>query len=255
MRRALIILLASALLVALSVPAARSERIQQGNLLATLQGGVSPLTLPRHHSAPISLHLSGSLATTDGSPLPRVTAMRIAFAGRSGIAARGLPVCPLARLRHTRDREALAACGDSLVGHGRIEVQARIPAQPPFPVNASLLIFNGRTHAGRVALFMHAYAENPPVSLVIPFALRHPGGEFGNELIARGLASRPSITGFSMTLSRRFSDHGSPHSYLVGSCPLAPRFTSGLLSLARLQFSLQGDRRIAIEIVRTCRAA
>ena len=255
MHRALTIVIAAALLVALPASTARSERIQQGNLLASLQGGVSPLTLPRHHPAPVSLHLSGSLTTTDGSPLPRVTAMRFALAGRSGIAARGLPVCPPARLRHTRDREALAACGGSLIGHGRIEVQVRIPGQPPFPVNASLLVFNGRTPGGGIALLMHAYAANPPVSVVIPFVLRHPGGQFGNELVAHGLASKPSISGFSMTLSRRFSRQGSPRSYLVGSCPLAPRFTSGLLSLARLQFSLQGGRRIAIEIVRTCRAA
>jgi hypothetical protein len=91
--------------------------------------------------------------------------------------------------------------------------------------------------------------------VVIPFVLRRRAGSLGNELVARGLASRPSITGFSMTLARRFRYGGSVHSYLVGSCPLAPRFTSGLLSLARLEFALQGGRHIATEIVRTCRAA
>jgi len=234
---------------------AQSERIQQGNLRANLQGKVFPLTLPRHHPAPVSLRLSGGLTTTDGSPVPRVTAMRFALAGRSGIAARGLPVCPPARLRNTRTREALAACSDALVGHGRIEVQARVSGQPPFPVDAGLLVFNGRTSAGRVALLMHAHSANPPVSVVIPFVLRHPAGQFGNELVARGLASKPTISGFSMTLSRRFTHRRSRRSYLVGSCPLAPRFTSGLLTLARLEFSLQGGRRIAIETVRTCRAA
>lgn len=240
-------------LIGLFVATARSERIQQGNLRASIQADVSPLKLPRNDPAPVSLRLSGNLHTTDGSALPRVTAMRFALAGRSGLVTQGLPVCPTSRLRNTRDREALAACGDALVGRGNLEVQARIPSQGSLPVDASLLVFNGRTAAGRVALLMHAYSEDPPVSVVIPFALRHPRGEFGNELIARGLASKPTISGFSMTLFRRFSDRGSPRSYLVGSCPLAPRFTSGLLSLVLLEFRLQGGRHIAIDAVRTCR--
>lgn len=255
MRRSLAVIFASLFLLALPASVAHSERNQRGNLLVSLRGAVSPLTLPRDRQAPVSIHLDGSLATTDGSPLPRVTAIRFALAGRSGIDARGLPVCSPASLRHTRDREALAACSDSLVGHGRIEVQARVPGQAPFPVSASLLIFNGRTAAGRVALLMHAYALNPPVSVVFPFVLRHPAGSLGNELVARGLASQPSVSGFSMTLSRRYLRGGMPRSYLVGSCPLAPSFTSGLLSLARLEFDLQGGRGIATEIVRTCRAA
>jgi hypothetical protein len=180
--------------------------------------------------------------------------MRFALAGRSGIETRGLPVCPLSRLRHTRDREALRACGDALVGHGRAEVQARIPSQKPLPVDAKLLIFNGRTSTGRVALMMHAYAERPPVSVVIPFVLRHSRGDFGSALVARGLTSKPTISGFSMTLSRRFANHGAPRSFLVGTCPLPPRLTSGLISLALLEYRLRGGRRIAVDIVRTCRA-
>jgi len=48
-----------------------------------------------------------------------------------------------------------------VVGHGRIEVQARVPGQPPFGVAARLLVFNGRTRKGRTALLLHAYAQNP----------------------------------------------------------------------------------------------
>jgi hypothetical protein len=56
-----------------------------------------------------------------------------------------------------------------------------------------------------------------------------------------------------MTLSRRFSYRGQRRSFLAASCPLPRRFSSGLLSLARLGFTLAGDRRISTEIVRTCR--
>lgn len=254
MRRAPTIPVIAATFALLFVATAHSERSQRGNLRAALQGEVSPLKLPRHRPAPVSLRLSGSLLTTDGSALPRVTGMRFALAGRSGVNARGLPVCPLTRLRNTRDREALSACGGSLVGRGRIEVQARIPSQPPLPANASLLVFNGRTNTGQTTLLMHAYSEDPPVSVVIPFALEHSRGDFGTELIARGLASKPTISGFSMTLSRRYFDRGSRRSFLVGSCPLAPIFSSGLLTLALLEFSLEGGRHIQVEHLATCRA-
>jgi hypothetical protein len=246
-------LVAAGTLLVFFASTAHSERSQRGNLRASLQGKVSPLKLPRERPAPVSLQLSGSLKTTDGSDLPRVTAMRFALAGRSGLQTRGLPVCPLARLKNTRDREALAACGGALVGRGRIEVEARIPAQAPLPVNASLLVFNGRTRDGRVALLMHAYAKSPPVSVVIPFVLRHSRGDFGTELIARSLASKPTISGFSMTLSRRFTERGDRRSFLVGSCPLPPILTSGLLTLAMLEFTLQGDRQIRVEHLATCR--
>lgn len=255
MRRPLCALVIVAALVTLPAATAHSERIQRGTLRAALQGEVSPLKLPRHHPIPVTLRLSGSLRTTDGSPLPRVSAMRFALAGRSGINSRGLPVCSAARLRNTRNREALAACGGALVGHGRIEVLARIPSQPPLPADASLLVFNGRTATGRTALLLHAYAESPPVSVVIPFLLRHARGDFGTELIAHGLASKPTISGFSMTLSSRFSERGSRHDFLVGSCPLAPIYTSGLLSLALLEYRLQGGRRLQVEHLATCRAS
>jgi hypothetical protein len=254
MRRALPLLSVFALLLGLPTDTALSERIQQGNLLASLQGEVSPLTLPRDHRAPVSIHLSGSLGTVDGSPVPRVSSMEFELAGRSGIVRRGLPVCPLRRLRHTRDREALAACGEAVVGHGWVEVQALVSDQPPLNVHARLLVFNGRTREGRTALPLHMYAEDPPVSVVVPFALRHPGEPFGNDLVAQGMARRPTVTKFSMTLSRRFFYRGSRRSYFVASCPLPPRFDSSLLSLARVGYRLQDGRHISVEIVRTCRA-
>jgi hypothetical protein len=258
MRRVFAALGAVAILIALaSAGPASGEREQKGNLVATLQGKVAPLRLPRDHPAPVAIHLSGSIATADGSVLPHVTAMSFGLAGRGGIDTRGLPVCPLARIRHSRDREALAECAGALVGRGRVDARANIPGQPPLPIHASLLVFNGRAAGGATALLLHVYSVKPPISVVIPFVLRRHRGHFGSELLGDlppGIGPWPSLADFSMTLSRRFSYHGSQHSFLVASCPLPHRLTSGLLSLARLGFTLQGDRRISTEIVRTCRA-
>jgi hypothetical protein len=257
MCRVLAVIAAVTAFVGLGAGLALGERNQEGNLIASLQGGVSPLRLPRDHPAPVSIHLTGSLRTVDGSVLPRVTAMEFGLAGRRGIDTRGLPVCRLSRLRHTRDREALAACGPALVGHGRVDAQVLIPDQPPLPIHARLLVFNGRAKGGATALLLHVYATTPPIAVVIPFTLRHPRGRFGNDLVAslpRDLGPWPSVAKFAMTLSRRFSYRGSRRSFLAASCPLPRRFTAGLLSFARLGFTLAGGNRIATEIVRTCRA-
>jgi hypothetical protein len=258
MSRLLALLLAATTLSASALGGglAFAERNQKGNLIASLQGGVSPLRLPRDRPAPVSVHLTGSLKTADGSILPRVTAMEFGLAGRNGIDTRGLPVCPLDLVRHSRNREALAACGESLVGHGRVDAQVLVPDQPPLAIHASLLVFNGRAKGGATALLLHAYSVKPPISVVIPFTLRHPRGTFGNELVAPlppELGPWPSVAKFSMTLSRRFSYRGSRRSVLAASCPLPPRFSSGLLSFARLGFTLEGGRHIETEIVRTCR--
>lgn len=257
MLRALAVLAAVTVLAGLATGLALAERSQEGNLVASFQGRVAPLKLPRHRPVPVSIHLAGTLRTTDGSALPRIAAMELDLAGGGGLDTRGLPVCRLRRIRHTRDREALAACGPALVGHGRIDAQAVIPGQPPLIVHTHLLVFNGRGRGGATALLLHAYATKPPISVVIPFALRHARGRFGTVLLAslprRELGPRPSIARFSMTLSRRFSYRGSRHSFLAASCPVPPRFTVGIFSLAQLELRLGDGGGIATEIVRTCR--
>jgi hypothetical protein len=245
--------------VALTLVAATSaigERNQVGNLIASLQGEISPPRLPRDRPAPVSVQLNGSIRTADGSILPRVRVMEFALAGRGGIDTRGLPVCPTAEIRHSRDHEALANCGNSLVGRGRVDARVNIPGQAALSIHASLLVFNGRTAEGATSVLLHVYSVRPPISVVIPFVLLRRQGRFGNVLLGTippSFGPWPSVADFSMTLSRRFTYRGERRSFLVASCPLPRRFDSGLFTLARLGFTLEGGRRISTEIVRTCR--
>jgi hypothetical protein len=57
-----------------------------------------------------------------------------------------------------------------------------------------------------------------------------------------------------MVVSRQFRFRNRMHSYLRASCPLPPRFSSGLLSLARATFSIENSPDLNVEAVRTCRA-
>src|SRR6476659_6269577 len=104
----------------LLVAEAPAERIQSGNVVVSLNGGIRPKALPRDHRVPVSVRLSGHVQTSDRSPLPRVNWIKLELAWRGRLETHGLAVCPQARLRSTDVRQALAACGAAAVGHGKL---------------------------------------------------------------------------------------------------------------------------------------
>jgi hypothetical protein len=257
-RRVALTLVGAATLCSLCATLALGERHQQGHLIVALGGRISPASLPRHRLAPATVFVSSRLSTTDGSTPPRVRRIDLAFAGRSMRFGRhGLPVCPRGRLRNATDAQALAGCGPALVGHGRLEAELLLPHQAPLRVHARLLDFNGRAPGGGLAVLVHAFSARPPSSFVLSFvAHRGGGGAFPTTLTAampRSIGAWPHLTGFQMTLGRRFRHGGAVHSYLNASCPAPPHFTAGFLSFARIAYAFPGGRSISDTIVRGCR--
>ncbi len=255
-KRALCLLAALALLGAFGAGLARGERSQQGNLIVSLDGGLSPLKLPRDRPAPVAVRLEGGLQTADGSLLPRVTRIALGLPGQGVLSTRGLATCDQRRLRNARPTEALAACRPALVGHGRLEAQVVVPNQAPFTIRARLLAFNGRV-GGRRAILLHAFAASPPTVAVLPFLIRPGSGRFGTALVGNlpaALGPWPHFARFEITLSRRYEYHGRSRSYLSASCPIPPRFTAGFFSFARADLTLAGGRTIGTGIARGCRA-
>jgi len=256
MRRALGVLAVLVLLGALGAGLARGERSQRGNLIVSLDGGFSPLKLPRDRTAPVAVHLEGGLTTADKSLLPRVTRIELGLPGQGVLSTRGLPTCSRRRLGNTKPPEALAACRPALVGHGRLEAQVVVPNQHPFTIRARLLAFNGRV-GGRRVILLHSYATNPPTVAVLPFLIRPGSGRFGTALVAdlpAALGPWPHFAHFKMPLSRRYAYRGQPRSYLSASCPLPPRLTGGFFSFAKANLTLVGGRTIGVGIARGCRA-
>jgi hypothetical protein len=249
-------LAALALLGGLGAGQAHGERSQQGNLIVSLDGGLSPLRLPRDHPAPVAVRLAGGLRTADGSLLPRVTRIDLGLPGQGVLSTRGLPTCSQQRLRNTKPFEALAACRPALIGHGRLEAQVVVPHQAPFMIQVRMLAFNGRV-GGRRAILLHAFAASPPTVAVVPFLIRPGSGRFGTALVAHlpaALGPWPHFAHFEMTLSRRYAYRGASRSYLSASCPIPPRFSAGFFSFARATLTLAGGRRIGTGIARGCRA-
>jgi hypothetical protein len=238
--------------------AAHGERSRAGNLVGTLNGGIDPLALPRTQPVPVSVDLEGKIATTDGTPLPQVKQVKVELAGPGVLATEGLPLCPQSRLAHADNHQAMSRCGAALVGRGSLGAEIDIPNQAPFAIHARLLAFNGRTASGRSAIWVHAFASDPPVSLVLPFVV-HPGSRsFPTALIAavpRSVGPLPRLAVFHLHLFRRFRFQGRSHSYISASCPVPAAFTAGFLSFARAVYSFNDGRDVRVETVRSCRAS
>lgn len=244
------------LLLALSPRPASGERSQRGHLIVAVNGGVSPLELPRDRPAPVALRIGGRISTDDGSPLPRMTRVRLAIAGRGVLDTAGLPVCPRARLRNASTAQALRRCRGALVGHGRLDADAFVANQKPFRIAASLLAFNGRTASGGAAVWVHAFATNPPLAIVLPFVVARHGQRVGTVLTARvpsALGNLPHLSRFQLRLFRRYRYAGQSRSYLSASCPAPSGFTGGFLTIAKARYDFADGRSLNIGAVRGCR--
>jgi hypothetical protein len=238
------------------VRAASAERTQRGNLIVSLDGRLAPLKLPRQHPAPVAIYLEGGLQTADGSLLPRVRRIELGLPGQGVLDTRGLTVCPQRLLRNTKPPEALAACRDAMVGHGRLRAMVALPNQEPFAAAAALRAFNGRVGKSR-AVILYAYLNDPPTVIVLPFRVGRGSGRFGTALTADlGTALGPSVrfAHFQIELMRRFSHRGRARSYVSATCPIPKSNTAGFFSLARVTFTLAGGHRIGTGIARSCRA-
>ncbi len=235
---------------------ARGEQVQRGNVVVSLDGRFSPLTLPRHRKAPVEVHIEAGLRTVDHSTLPRVTRVELGIPGQGAISTRGLPTCTPRRLRNTTTEKALEKCRQALVGTGRMDAQVKIPHQAPFVVHARLLAFNGDVN-GRRAVIVHGISTRPPTVVALPFLIELRRGRFGTVLVAHlpsTLGPWPRFAHLEMDLGRRYEYRGRRLSYLSASCPIPRRFTAGFFSFAKATFTLAGGRRLSTGIARSCRA-
>jgi hypothetical protein len=236
---------------------AGAERAQSGDLIVSLNGGITPRKLPRDRPAPVAVRLEGGIRTASALPLPRLKEIKFELAWRGTLFTKGLPVCPRSRLRNVDSRHAMEVCGGALVGSGHLNARVFVPSQLPFGIHSRLLAFNGRTKQGRTAVWVQGYTGNPPTSFILPFRVRRQPGRFRTVLytvVPRSVGPWPHFTDFQITVSRRFSYRGKRRSYISASCPIPSAFSAGFLSFARGTFDFADGRRLRTESVRSCRA-
>lgn len=237
---------------------AGAEVVQHGTLRVSVQGGLTPKTLPRTGTAPVAVKVGGRVSTTDGSEPPQLQKLEIEINRHGRIDGTGLPTCKAQAIRTASNGRALAVCGPALVGEGKFSGTISLPGTAPFPFEGKLLLFNGREH-GHPVLLGHIYSPHPfSTSFVIAFQVRAKRqGEFGTVLTAnlrQALGSKKNLTGIEMTLSRRYSYRGKRRSYVSAGCPAPKGFHSVPYPLARTSFGFAGGATLTTVLNRTCGA-
>lgn len=184
--------------------------VRAGNLILTINGGVTPTALPRHKYAPVKLKASGKIATADGTHPPALKEVILDTDKNGTINVKGIKVCKKGALLSRDTRSAEKACPKSIIGKGTTDVQIAFPEQAPIPANSKLLVFNGGFKGGTTTLYIHAYLSQPtPAAIVTTVKIKKEHkGRYG----LRSVASVPlivngngSVTSFSLLITKALS--------------------------------------------------
>lgn len=251
--------LAAAALAVAAVSVASAVIVQQEGLRITVLSQVMPFKLPRDRPAPISVFVSGHVATPSGELPPQLKRMTIEVNRHGLLQSKGLPACNLARVKTASTERALSLCGDALVGSGKFWASIVLPDQRPFPTRGRLLIFNGR-EKGRPVLYSHIFTPSPfPTSFVITFAISHINqGAYGTQLSAslpQALGSLGFVDRIKLTLKRNYGFRGKHLSFFNAACPAPAGSNVTSFPLARTSFFFSGRKPISLEVAKSCQVA
>jgi hypothetical protein len=255
MRRRIVIPVLIALLALGASSAYGSVRVIKDGLELTFDADFAPHALPRDHAAPVSVEVSGRIATTDGSHPPPLRWLEIAIHRNGRLSSKGLPVCSAPVLQSTSSEAAMERCGPALVGRGSFRADVQLGKE--ILASGKILAFNSRRH-GKPALVMHLFAGVPVrFTLVVPLTIGHPGkGRFGTILRAKiprlggGLGS---VTEINLTIDRRYTYAGKRRSYVSAACEAPGDFTVVPFVFARGTFRFEGHSEISENLEQTCR--
>ena len=248
--------IAAALLCLALAAATQAEVIRKGNLQVSYGGKITPYNLPREGTAPVAVSVSAKIKTTDQLPPPQLQRIELAINRYGQLDQRGLPACRFRQLQPATTAEARASCPDGVIGHGKFEAAVALPEQSPYPSDGTILAFNGRLH-DKPVIFAHIYGTQPlPTSFTLPFEVRrHRSGTYGLTLVADlppVAADWGYVSGFSMTLQRRFRYRGEPRSYLAAGCPAPKGFPGATFAFAKASFGFEGGKKMRTTLTRSC---
>jgi hypothetical protein len=255
MRRALSALPVAVLLLAI-VPCARAELVERGDLFVRFHGGLAPTALPRDALAPIRVSVHGTVKTLSGERPPALRRISLELNRGGVLDSRGLPSCHLRELVSTGDGQALANCGDALVGSGSYLANTAFPEQLTFPTSGHILAFNAVV-GGRPAILAHVYGTEPvAMTRIITFHIRHRPGSYGTVLsgaLPAALNRYGYVKRIDLSFFRRFVFRGVRRSYLSASCPAPRGFPGAVFPFARASMGFADGRTLSSTLTRSCR--
>jgi hypothetical protein len=247
--RAALLGLGALALGALAVSSALGSTVQAGNLSVEIEGQISPTKLPKTTPAPITLTVSGKIATTDGTHVPALKTLALKFDKHGSIYTKGLPTCNAAKLQATLTAQAKKICGPALVGTGNVSAQIAFPEQPPFNASGPLLIFNGTPKGGKPVLIFHVHADVPaPTTFVTSGVISKASGKYATSTeiaIPTIVGGQGSLTSFSAKLHKTWTYKGQKKSLLLASCPTGSLFAHG-------EFSFADGTKISGDVAKRC---
>jgi len=227
--------------------------LRAGPIEVVGEGGFSPTTLPKHKTAPITLHGEGRIGTTDGSLPPILQTLTVWFDKHGAVVTEGLPVCTKGKLAATTTKTARKVCAGSIVGEGYGTALIAFPEQKPFKASSPITIFNGPPHDGNPTVLAHAYLSVPaPTTYIVPVEIQKVNnGPFG----FRTEAKIPRIAGGSgiplegrLTIGKKWTYKGKKLSYANASCP------SGKLQ-AKVETEFTDSTKLSGVILKHCTGA
>jgi hypothetical protein len=224
--------------------------LRTGPIEVVGEGGFSPTTLPKHETAPITLHGEGRIGTTDGSLPPVLRTLIVWFDKHGAVVTKGLPYCTKGKLAATTSAQARKACAGSIVGEGSGTALIAFPEQKPFKATSPITIFNAAPHDGNPTVLAHAYLSVPaPTTYIVPVEIQKVNkGPFG----FRTEATIPKIAGGygiplegRLTIGKKWTYKGKKLSYANASCP------SGKLQ-AKVETEFSDSTKLSGVILKQC---
>ncbi len=233
---------------------------QDGDLVATFDGGLRPTRLPRDALAPVAVRVAGNVRSASGETdrLPQLRRITVGINRGGRLFDRGLPVCRAESIAPASERDARRICRGAIVGSGHVTVQVRIPSQLPFPVRAKILAFNGPRAGGGKLILAQAYARQPPGAFILTFHVDRRRGTFGTVLattLPPETREWAYITHFDMTLHRTYTYRGTRRSYVSAACEAPAGFDSALFPFARATYGFDNGQQLTMSQAATCRVA
>ena len=227
--------------------------LRAGPIEVTAEGGFTPTTLPKHETAPITLHGGGKIGTTDGSLPPILKTLTLWFDKHGEVVTKGLPYCTKGKLVATTTATARRVCAGSIVGEGSGTALIAFPEQRTFKATSPITLFNAAPHDGNPTILAHAYLSVPaPTAYIVPVEIQKVrNGPFG----FRTEAQIPRIAGGagiplegSLKIGKKWTFKGQRMSYVNASCP------SGKLQ-AKAEVEFTDETKLSGIILKPCKGS
>ncbi len=240
-----------------AVVVAQAEVQQEGNLIVSFDGGITPRTLPRVGTAPVAVSVETGIKSSDGTdPPPQLRSISIGINRNGRLFDRGLPTCRVREIQPTTIRAARRICGGAIVGSGHVQVRVHLTNQPPFTFTGPLLAFNAERSGGKRRILAQVYGLRPPSAFILSFKILKRKGTFGT-LIRTTLPTSARkwayVTGFDMRLKRIYTYKGRRHSFVSAGCAAPAGFPGAIFPFAKARFEFVDGRRVTSTLIRDCK--